>query len=194
MCGGAFSVIATTFAARSSGTGGLPGGRVLSRRTPSTPSAMNRSCQRQTVVFAVPMAAKIAFVPKPSAVSSTIQHRQTCFCGVLQSVAMASRRRRSASSRVMVTRARPAGRGAGMPSAAEARCRTGAQHPPRARRLRRLQHDSRLESVRLGARSRRPRNHLQPCDTARAIGRQKLETFLQSSSPIHRQTTAKCIK
>jgi len=101
-CGGGFSVIETTFAARSSGTGGLPGGRVLSRSRPSTPSAMNRSCQRQTVVFAVPVAAMMAFVPTPSAVGSTIRQRQTCFCDVLWSVAMDSRRRRSASSIVMV--------------------------------------------------------------------------------------------
>lgn len=35
--GGAFSVIATSFATRSSGTGGLPDGRVLLRSRQSTP-------------------------------------------------------------------------------------------------------------------------------------------------------------
>jgi hypothetical protein len=40
---------------------------------------MKRSCQRQTVVFAVPVAAMIAFVPKPCAVRATIRQRQTCF-------------------------------------------------------------------------------------------------------------------
>ena len=39
----------------------VPGGRVLSRSSPSTPSSMNRACQRQTVVFAVQAA------PRPAA-------------------------------------------------------------------------------------------------------------------------------
>ena len=38
----------------------LPGGRVLSRSRPSTPSAMKRSCQRHTQVFDLPVAAMIA--------------------------------------------------------------------------------------------------------------------------------------
>src|SRR6202035_531029 len=33
---------------RSAANAALPGGRVLSRRRPSTPSSMKRSCQRQT--------------------------------------------------------------------------------------------------------------------------------------------------
>ena len=47
-------------------------GRVLSRRSPSKPSAMKRSCQRQTQVFDVPVWRMIALVPKPSADRSTI--------------------------------------------------------------------------------------------------------------------------
>jgi hypothetical protein len=45
----------TTSATRYGGIGASLGGRVLSRRRPSIPSAMNRSCQRQTVVFDVPV-------------------------------------------------------------------------------------------------------------------------------------------
>ena len=64
-------------------SGALPGGRVLSRSSPSTPSAMKRSCQRQTQVLDLPVAAMIAEVPRPSAVSRMIRARQTCFCGEL---------------------------------------------------------------------------------------------------------------
>ena len=49
--GGAASVRSTTCLTVSPGSGRLPGGRVLSRRRPSTPSCMNRSCQRQTTGF-----------------------------------------------------------------------------------------------------------------------------------------------
>src|SRR5271167_1230696 len=59
-------------------------GRVLSRR-PSKPSAAKRSCQRQTQVLDLPVSCTIAFVPAPSALSNTIQARQTCFCGALRS-------------------------------------------------------------------------------------------------------------
>jgi len=62
---------------------------------------MKRSCQRQTVVFAVAVAAMIEVVPTPSALSSTIRARQTCFCGELRSAAMDSSRRRSASLSMM---------------------------------------------------------------------------------------------
>ena len=64
-------------------------GRVLSRRSPSKPSAAKRSCQRQTQVLDLPVSRMIAFVPKPSAVSSTIRARQTCFCGALRSLTRA---------------------------------------------------------------------------------------------------------
>ena len=99
--GGGASVRRTTSATRAASTGALPGGRVLSRKVPPTPAAMNRSCQRQTVVFDLPVAAMMAFVPKPSAVSSMIRARQTCFCGVLRSLTMVSRRRRSAAETEM---------------------------------------------------------------------------------------------
>jgi len=38
---------------------------------------MNRACQRQTVVFDVPVAAIIAFVPTPAAVTRLRMVRQT---------------------------------------------------------------------------------------------------------------------
>jgi hypothetical protein len=59
----------------------MPGGRVFSRKRPATPSAINRSCQRRTQVFDLPVDAMIAPVPTPSADNSTIRARQTCFCG-----------------------------------------------------------------------------------------------------------------
>ncbi|EDP64955.1 Transposase (class III) [alpha proteobacterium BAL199] len=64
--------------------------------SPSTPSAAKRSCQRQTAVLATPASRMIALVPRPAAVSSTIRQRQTCFCGLLRSATIASRRARSA--------------------------------------------------------------------------------------------------
>ena len=60
-------------------------GRVLSRSSPSNPSSIKRSCQRQTQVFDLAVRRIIAFVPMPPAVNSTISARQTCFCGVLRS-------------------------------------------------------------------------------------------------------------
>lgn len=62
---------------------------------------MNRACQRQTAVVDVPVAAMMAFVPTPSALSSTIRARQTCFCNVYRSLTKAPSRRRSASTGVM---------------------------------------------------------------------------------------------
>ena len=59
----------------------MPGGLVFSRSKPSTPSRMNRSCQRQTHVLDLAVDAMIAVVPRPSALSSTMRQRQTCFCG-----------------------------------------------------------------------------------------------------------------
>ncbi len=40
-----------------------------------------RSCQRQTQVLDLAVADMIAAVPRPSALSRTMRHRQTCFCG-----------------------------------------------------------------------------------------------------------------
>ncbi len=89
--------------------GGPPGSRrrTQDRRTarsqtrlpasarPSNPSSANRSCQRQTQVFDVPVRRMISFVPTPSAVKSTIWPRHTCFCGALRSLIKAKSRSRS---------------------------------------------------------------------------------------------------
>ena len=90
--GGGSCVRRTISATRSGGTGALPGGRDRSRRRPSTPSCMNRSCQRQTQVLDLPVSAMIAEVPRPSPLRSTIRARQTCFCGLLGSATIAHNR------------------------------------------------------------------------------------------------------
>ena len=79
-------VNATTRSATNGSSFGIREGGVLSRRSPSTPSAANRSCQRQTQVLDLPVSRMIAFVPTPSALSKTICARQTCFCGALRSL------------------------------------------------------------------------------------------------------------
>ncbi len=78
------------------GSGGLPGLRVLSRNSPSTPSAMNRACQVHTTGFDLPDRRMISAVPQPSAVARITLARHTCFCGALRSATIASSRRRSA--------------------------------------------------------------------------------------------------
>ena len=83
--GGSPSVSATTRPAASAPSGLMREGRVLSRSSPSKPSSIKRSCQRQTQVLDFPVRLMIAFVPTPSAVNSTISARQTCFCGALRS-------------------------------------------------------------------------------------------------------------
>ena len=88
--GGSVCVAATTRASTSVPSGGMRDGRVLSRSRPGTPSAMKRSCQRQTDVLLVPVRRMSSTVPQPSAVSSTICARQTCFCGLFRSVTIAS--------------------------------------------------------------------------------------------------------
>ena len=79
-CGGGSWVSRTRSATRTSATGALPGGRVLSSSSPSTPASAKRSCQRQTVVFDLPVAAMTPFVPTPSAVRRMIRARHACFC------------------------------------------------------------------------------------------------------------------
>jgi hypothetical protein len=75
---------------------GMREGRVLSRSSPSTPSAAKRSCQRQTQVLDLPISRMIAFVPTPSALSNMICARHTCFCGALRSLTRAHNRVMSA--------------------------------------------------------------------------------------------------
>ena len=45
----------------------------MSRVSPSTPSCMKRSCQRQTTVLPLPTARVMAVVPAPSAVRTMIR-------------------------------------------------------------------------------------------------------------------------
>src|SRR5260221_87562 len=95
--GGSALVRATTRSITGWAGGGMRGGRVLSHSRPSTPACMKRSCQRQTTDLLLPVRRMIVAVPRPSAVSSTIRQRQTCFCGLLRSATTASRRARSAA-------------------------------------------------------------------------------------------------
>ena len=60
-------------------------GRVVSRSSPSNPSSIKRSCQRQTQVLDLAVRRIISFAPTPPAVNNTISARQTCLCGVLRS-------------------------------------------------------------------------------------------------------------
>jgi hypothetical protein len=72
------------------------GPRCLSNK-PSTPSAIKRACQRQIVGLPLPVCRWIAIVPTPSALSSTIRARHTCFCGLFPDPTMASCRSRSSA-------------------------------------------------------------------------------------------------
>ena len=83
--GGSLWVSVTTRSVTLDPSGRIREGRVLSRRRPSYPSCMKRSCQRQTQVFDFPVRRMISLVPTPSALNSTISARQTCLCGVLRS-------------------------------------------------------------------------------------------------------------
>lgn len=74
---------------------GSDGLRVLSRISPSTPSRMKRSCHRQTTGLDRPERRMISVVPHPSAVASMTRARAACFCRVLRSATIASRRMRS---------------------------------------------------------------------------------------------------
>lgn len=56
---------------------------------------MNRSCQRHTQVFDLPVSAMITLVPAPSPLSSTIRACRTCFCWLFGSAMMAFSRLRS---------------------------------------------------------------------------------------------------
>ena len=73
------------------------GFRVLSRSRPATPASRYRRCQRQTLGLALPVRRMIATVPTRSADRSTILARQTCFCGLFRSAAIAAKRVRSAA-------------------------------------------------------------------------------------------------
>jgi hypothetical protein len=89
-CGGSACVSRTTSAVLPPEIGAVPGGRVMSRSRPAIPASANRSCQRQTVVFDLPVAAMMACVPRSSAVSRMTRARQTCFWAAFRSEAIAS--------------------------------------------------------------------------------------------------------
>src|SRR4051794_10537547 len=92
---GSGRVRAPTRAAPPGPSGGMREGRVLSCRRPSMPSFMNRSCQRQTQVFDLPVRRMISLVPTPSALERMIAARQACFCEALRSLVIASSRPRT---------------------------------------------------------------------------------------------------
>jgi hypothetical protein len=94
--GGGCIVVVSTFSFTSADSGFLREGRVLSRRRPSTPVSMYRSCQRPTHGFDLLVSRIIALVPSPSAVASTILARHTCLLALLRSATMPSSRARSA--------------------------------------------------------------------------------------------------
>src|ERR1700737_1461618 len=94
--GGGPSARSTTLCTVPVGSGCLPGLRVLSRVSPSTPSAMNRACHLHTTGFDLPERRMIAAVPQPAGVARMILARHTCFCGALRSETIASSRWRSA--------------------------------------------------------------------------------------------------
>ena len=80
---GGDSMVSATAQVRSKGSSlGMREGRVLSCRSPSTPSAANRF--RQTQVLDVLVSRMIGLAPAPSALSKTICARQTCFYGAFR--------------------------------------------------------------------------------------------------------------
>ncbi len=59
------------------------------------PSSMNRSCQRQTQVFDLPVRRMISCVPAPFALERMMAARHTCFWAARRSRTTSSRRWRS---------------------------------------------------------------------------------------------------
>jgi hypothetical protein len=92
------AVRSTTRSTTALDNGVLPGGRLLSCSRPVTPAAMNRSCHRHTVALAQPTRRMIDSVPRPSALSSTMCARSTCFWRWLRPATIASSRARSAAA------------------------------------------------------------------------------------------------
>ena len=74
----------------------------MSRKRPSTPSSMKRSCQRQTQVFDLPVRRMIPCVPTSSALIRMMAARHTCFWAAQRSPAIPSRRRRSEAPTLIV--------------------------------------------------------------------------------------------
>jgi hypothetical protein len=93
--GGAPRVSSINRAAIAGATGALPGLRVLSRSSPSTPASMKRRCQRHTEGFDTPARRMISAVPHPAAVARMIRARHACFWALFRSARTASSRSRS---------------------------------------------------------------------------------------------------
>ena len=93
--GGSALVRSTTWSITGCARAGIRDGRVLSRNKPPTPAYINRSCQRQTDGFDLPVRRMISAVPRPSAVIRMIDARQTCFCTLFRSATIAAKRARS---------------------------------------------------------------------------------------------------
>ena len=91
--GGSANVSFRMRSATSAPSGLMREGRVLLRSRPNTPSAMNRSCQRQTAVLATPASRMIAFVPN----SGSQEHDATAPDVLLRSVAIANYRLKTAA-------------------------------------------------------------------------------------------------
>ena len=77
--------------------GALPGLRVLSRSSPSTPASTKRSCQRQTAGRPTPARRATSATFSRSAEPRMIRARATCFWARLRSATIASRRARSSA-------------------------------------------------------------------------------------------------
>ena len=93
--GGSASVSATTRAATSGPSRRDARGPRLVVQEAGDASFMNRSCQRQTQVFDLPVRRMISLVPTPSALERMIAARQACFCEALRSLVIASSRPRT---------------------------------------------------------------------------------------------------
>ncbi len=87
-----------------SGVGFFPGGRVASRRSPSTPRARKRSRRRRTVGFDMPVRRMVPAGPQPEPGSGTMRARQTCFRRLRGLRAIPSRRARSSSESLISCR------------------------------------------------------------------------------------------
>src|SRR4051795_11882151 len=100
--GGSEQVMARTWATVSGGTGGLPGGRVLSRSSPWTPSSAKRCCQRHTAGRLTPTRRATSSTGRRSSEHRMMRARWTCLCIRFRSATRAVRRSRSPALRRML--------------------------------------------------------------------------------------------
>src|SRR5215213_260680 len=179
-CGGSVGVSSTTRSIVACAKGGTRDGLDLSRKSPGTPSRMNRACQRQTHGFDTPARRMIAFVPSPSAVARMILARQTCFCGLFRSATTAAKRARSAALTSTLTPLRiPAGGHAHSRRESSVRCDPLADRFPEPRfravaeRLGRLTVRRHWADVERVAEALVDRRSLTPMELAGLIGRRR---------------------